>query len=338
MNGNGTAPVVLGGIDDQGDNITTVEVFVDGYKSCCNLIPKIPVNIAYENRAAATVAAKIYGCGGEETDTKAPTSNCMFLNVLDKAHYEWKSSPSDIPPMQDKRTSAAAVGAYGELYIFGGSNVALPNVYLLSSVSIYNPEIKRWRFLDSSMPHARAGHCAVLLKDVVYIIGGKTTESASTRKAVFLSIDTYNITSKVWSKTFSLEGYGIENRKDHACTFHHNSILISGGSSGTDWTDVLSSVIAINVNPGEGYMSVTKLPNLNQSRMSHGMTIYKDKPYVMGGHGTSDKHIDVNEMLINNGGGSGWTENGELQSARIHFSLTELSTNLLPDEGAECTS
>ena len=324
---NGNAPVVLGGIDDKGCNVTTVEVFMENFKPVCNLIPSIPRDMAYKNRATAAVAAKIYGCGGEGTKDKIPTNKCMVLNVLNKPVYEWKSSPDDIPVMPDARTSAAAIGAYGELYVFGGSNVTSPNVFLMSSVSVYNPEKKRWRYLDSTMKHARAGHCAVIQKDMVYLIGGKTCESSQ-----YMSVDTYNITSKTWM-THSLKNNNVEQRMGHACSVYHDKIIISGGSCGTDWTHVLNSVMAIDLTPGSSYMNVTHLSSMINRRMSHGMTIYKDSPYVIGGHGVSDENIDVNEMLDYNQ--NGWTVNGELHAARSHFSITEIDSKLLPENNAE---
>ena len=285
--------------------------------------------MAYKNSATAAVAARIYGCGGEGTDGK-PTKQCMVLNILNKPDYEWKSSEDAIPSMQDSRTSAAAIGAYGELYIFGGSNVTSPNVFLMSSVAIYNPEAKKWRYLDSQMEHARSGHCAVLQKDLVYIIGGKTSGCNN-----YMSVDTYNITSRQW-ETYSLEKEKVGHRMGHACSLHNNQIIVSGGSSGTDWTHVLENVIAIDITLGSQFMKVTTLPDMVHGRMSHGMTIYKDSPYVIGGHGTSDEYIAFNEML--NYTAISWVEMGKLHSARSHFSITELSSQLLPvNEGVECS-
>ena len=319
--------MILGGIDDEGYNVTTVEVFVEDYNPSCNLIPSIPSNMAYKNQATASVAASIFGCGGESTKYEKPTNQCMVLNVLNKPDYSWKSSEEDIPPMQEARTSAAAIGAYGELYVFGGSNVTSPNIFLMSSVSIYNPERKEWRYLDSLMTHARAGHCAVLEKDLVYIIGGKSSGSSK-----YMTVDTYNITSKQW-KTYSLEDDMVEHRMGHACTVWEEQIIVSGGSSGTDWTNVLKDVVAININQETNYMRVSNLPSMIHSRMSHGMTMYKSRPYVVGGHSTADEYIDTNEILNDD-----WVEMGELHAARSHFSVTELNSQLLPQvDPVECT-
>ena len=314
--GNGNVPVVLGGINQNGDNVTTVETFVDGSHDC-NVIPQIPEDMAYKNRATADVDAFIYGCGGEGTNDVKPTKECMVLDVLNMFDYRWKSSED----MLDARTNAAAVGAYGELYVFGGSNATPPNLSLMSSVLIYNPETKVWRYLDSEMKHARAGHCAILRRDLVFLVGGKTAECGCDK---YMSFDTYNITSKEW-KTYTLDG--TEQRMGHACTIHNDQIIVSGGASGTDWTNVRDDVISIDITPGSNFKKVTELPHLNRKRMSHGMTIYQNRPYVIGGHSTDDKYIDDNEMLSQNS--TYWEVNGSLYSNRSHFSVTELSSEVI---------
>jgi len=318
--GDGNVPVVLGGINRNGTNVTRVEAFVEDNHDC-NVIPEIPNDMAYKNRATAVFDANIYGCGGEGTNDVNPTKQCMVLDVLNKFDYHWKSSEEFISPMLDARTSAAAVGAYGELYVFGGSNSTPPNLSLMSSVLIYNPESKEWRYLDSEMEHARAGHCAILKKDLVFLLGGKTAGCGCDKD---MSFDTYNITSKEW-KTYSLDG--TEQRMGHACVLYKDQIIVSGGASGTDWTNLRDDVIAIDIIPGENFAQISSLPSLNTPRMSHGMTIYMDSPYVMGGHSTNDDYIKDNEIL--NGNSTKWDFNETLFTTRSHFSVTELSTEII---------
>ena len=63
------------------------------------------------------------------------------------------------------------------------------------------------------------------------------------------------------------------------------------------------------------------------------MTIYKDSPYVIGGHSTSDEYIEINERLSFED--NKWVEIGELHDARSHFSVIELNSQLLPEDDAE---
>ena len=70
---------------------------------------------------------------------------------------------------------------------------------------------------------------------------------------------------------------------------------------------------------------------MEQKRMSHGMAIYNDNLYVIGGHSISNDYINSNEMF----NGTAWVENGELKIARSHFSLVEVSSQFLPDDQAE---
>merc|ERR1712150_93713 len=123
---------------------------------------------------------------------------------------------------------------------------------------------------------------------------------------------------------------GKEQRMGHACSLYHDEIIVSGGSSGTDWTNVLNNVMSIDITPGSSYMKVTDLPSMKHPRMSHGMTIYKDSPYVIGGHSTNDEFIEINEMFSTQN--DSWVDKGTLHAARSHFSITELNSQLLPEE------
>ena len=125
----------------------------------------------------------------------------------------------------------------------------------------------------------------------------------------------------------------MKHRIGHACTLYNNQIMISGGASGTDWTDVLDDVISIDVTPGSDFKKTTDYPSLNKSRMSHRMTIFKKSPYVIGGHDKNDDYIVENEILAENE--TKWVLNGTLFTTRSHFSVTELSPELITDDNLE---
>ena len=69
--------LVLGGVDDNGANLTSVEV-VAATSNLGAAIPDIPPKMAYGARAAANIGGTIFACGGTDTCGKT-TNQCMYL-------------------------------------------------------------------------------------------------------------------------------------------------------------------------------------------------------------------------------------------------------------------
>ena len=69
--------------------------------------------------------------------------------------------------MSVPRSNAAAIGAYGSLYIFGGTD----GKQVLNSVDILEPETATWGSAPP-MPTPRSDHCVARHRDEVYVVGG----------------------------------------------------------------------------------------------------------------------------------------------------------------------
>ena len=96
------ADVVIGGVDDNGANLTSVEVVAaaasDHLSSAGSVaIPDIPSRMAYRGRAAANIAGTIFACGGTDTCGRA-TNRCMNLQKSAAKPLAWSD---DMP--QPKR-------------------------------------------------------------------------------------------------------------------------------------------------------------------------------------------------------------------------------------------
>lgn len=299
------APVILGGVDGSGENVTQVEIVGRNGQSISNLIPDIPSNLAYKNRAAATLGLKIFACGGLCSEGTSTTPQCMYLNFDNLMKLQWKT---DVPPMATPRSDASAVGSYGELYVMGGSSA---DGNKLDSVEVYNPEKKTWRSAPH-MPRGRSGHCSVHLAGEIFLVGGETTTGED-----YLTVDVYNVTSEQWT---SRNMDGVSNIRSHACTVLGSMVLVSGGVS-VEGSRALRDVFAMTTDLG----SVRKLPEMLVPRYSHGLTVFMSNPYIIGGYDQYSETIKTNEMLEN----GVWIDKGFLKSARGQFALTDIDISLM---------
>ena len=72
----------MGGIDDNGANLTSVEIISSGDDDDPAEIrmgvPDIPARMAYGGRAAANIGGTVYACAGTDTCGR-PTNRCTYL-------------------------------------------------------------------------------------------------------------------------------------------------------------------------------------------------------------------------------------------------------------------
>ena len=301
-------PVILGGIDNSGANLTTVEIIENVGHSCNYTFPDIPTKLAFKDRAGYTIGPVIYACGGVNMCNKY-TTNCMYLDMTKLWDFNWHD---DISPMTTARTEASAVGAYGELYIIGGLGVNTTK-----TVEVFNTQYGTWRQLSPSMPNSRAGHCSVVMNDLIFVIGGDTDGTA-------LSMDMFNITENVWKRTQVFRTIPV--RSGHACVLLGNDIFVTGGLEHLT-NHILRSSFSINIMTFE----TRTLPDMNHSRISHGLTLNHNQPYAVGGYNRSSSNnktanVDSNEILVQ----GKWVTFGALKSARSQFALTSVTQDIIP--------
>ncbi len=91
--------------------------------------------------------------------------------------------------MSVARTKAAAIDAYGLLFVIGGSNGA----ETLDSMEILDPTTGEWT-MGKQMFRPRMDHCVARYKDAIYAVGGLTTDGEMAP-----NIDVYNMTIQQWA-------------------------------------------------------------------------------------------------------------------------------------------
>merc|ERR1712196_539638 len=119
--------------------------------------------------AGAVLGGMLYLCGGGRVGADWEASKSVPSRRVAQASL--LTSPMTFKPaacMQIGRILSAAVCLRGQLFVIGGIG---QGGSVLSSVESFSPESGRWQLL-AELNVARAGCCAVVCGDQIYVIGG----------------------------------------------------------------------------------------------------------------------------------------------------------------------
>ena len=164
---------VIGGYDGS-KCLSSVEIFDVKDGDCHPSSPTNPMQLhkARSDFAAVVREEDIYVLGGfgDTVDKKAVNrlSSCEVINTNTSKRY-------DIPPMQDGRSSLAAVLFNNDIIAIGGWGNNSKR-HRLASVESYSCVTKTWTSL-APVTTPRAGHCAHLFDGKLFVIGGNFPNS-----------------------------------------------------------------------------------------------------------------------------------------------------------------
>ena len=185
--------VLTGGENGEGSNKNT-QCFVLSNSKCLSL-PVMRFRRAHHG--AAVCGGLLYIMGGKES---APV--CCF----NPRQYAWTTLDATL---NQKDCSVTAFNE--ELYVIGEDDS-------WRDVQVYNPVLNKWR-QGTSMETARAGHCAVVLKEHIYVIAGHDGEICQN------SLECYNPLTDQWSKVPNVS----KNRRFAAAATACEKIIVVGG-------------------------------------------------------------------------------------------------------------
>ncbi len=120
---------------------------------------------------------------GGATFKEGKFSLCTNNEMFSFKENKWKTFPG----LRTPRCSFEAVAFKDDIFIIGGRDT---NDNVLRSVTRLNVKTGK-ETVVSPMIHARDKHAAVVLNDVIYVIGGRTNEAS-------FSIEKYNIAKNSW--------------------------------------------------------------------------------------------------------------------------------------------
>ncbi|KAI1314311.1 Negative regulator of mitotic exit [Mortierella claussenii] len=205
------------------------------------------------------------------------------LHVLHTARKEW-NKPAIQGPLPTPRHSHTGCSVGTTMYIFGGQ---VDNYYLDDIVAFDMKTITtdpRWGKLEpqTESPPARAGHCAGVHDNKIYIFGGADADY------FYNDIWCFDPRALTWTP-IPASGYLPTGRHGHACTVADGVMYIFGGNS-PDGTE-LNDAYAFKIHERRWYLFQNVGP-VASARSGHTMCTIKDRIFILGGESEQTKLED----------------------------------------------
>ena len=190
--------VLTGGVLVNNQQSDKTRCFVPATKKWLNSLPTMPNSRS--NHDAAVCGGLLYVVGG----TSFYSSVCSF----NPEQKKWNST-GDYRTGQD-----CSVTTFNEvLYVIGGD-------LNWNKTQIYKPTLDEWKEV-APMKTGRAGHCAVVLQEHIYVIAGHNS------KACHNSVECYDPSTDQWKRIPSIS----KARRFAAAATSHGKIVVVGGYS-----------------------------------------------------------------------------------------------------------
>ena len=233
-----------GGSSVHDPSVNNTSCFVPATKTWVSL-PMMP--LARAHHGAAVCGGLLYVMGGM---CSAPV--CSFNPKENK----WSTLDITL-----NRKYCSVTFYNDELYVIGGEDS-------WHDVQIYNPVFDKWR-RGTSMETARAGHCAVVLKEHIYVIAGNDGEICHN------SVECYNPLTDQWAEISSLS----EVRRSATAVAVGGKIIVVGGFG--DMTNTTIEPSCEIFEPSTNQWSL--VPSLSIHRAASGIVSIGDTVYLFGG-------------------------------------------------------
>lgn len=170
-----------------------------------------PMSVGLEQFGIATDGVKIFVAGGYETTgtDRNDDAETDALWIYDVRSGIWTAGP-DMPGWR-VGLSLAIVG--DKIYALGGRGTSMQRIY------VFDIGTQKWSVSKSSNPAPRVDSAVVVDDGLIYVIGGKEGNSASSR------VDIFDPIKGTWTRGPSLP----EPRESHAAAVFEGKIHVIGG-------------------------------------------------------------------------------------------------------------
>jgi N-acetylneuraminic acid mutarotase len=212
-------------------------------------------------------------------------NNSGPLNKVEKININnFSSGWTQMPTMNEKRSSFAAALHDKYIYVFGGHNGRTE----LSSIERFDIPNNKWDVLNSKMNMKRNGHAAVTVGDKIYIIGGEDENGNNLN-----SMDIFDISSNTFQQ---------ENIPNIPIALTYMSaiaigkwIVVTGGSNNENVYIAESYVYDTEQNEWKDDINCSKL---SVARDTHTATVLGgDTIYICGGSGVEDNNNNTLDSI-----------------------------------------
>ncbi len=198
------------------------------------------------------------------------------------------------------RAGAAAVTYNGKIYVFGGKSV---NNNVLNSVEVYDPLNETWSITEvASFKYARYNATAIVWKDKIYLIGGRSNNK------VMEKMEVYDPAQNMWSKAHEMHN----EREGHSANILNDHIYVFGGRKSSDYVDDIEWYDAENSEWEEADTDME-----DHSRAAHFNAVYENTYYMFGGYFYGGPTNTIYKLSPDSSNAA-WTDIGRLDTPRAY--------------------
>ncbi|KAF9919455.1 Negative regulator of mitotic exit [Linnemannia zychae] len=248
-------------------------------------------------------------------DAKGKTSDTLY--VFHTGRKEWnKPSIQSLQPAPRHSHAACVIGTV--MYIAGGQ---LSGFYMNDIVAFdmktLNGKNPVWTMIEpkSSLPPARAGHCAAAFDGKVYIFGGADD------KYYYNDIWCFDPSSKRW-EAVPAYGHLPTSRQGHTCCVINDTMYIYGGMNHED--QLLNDLFAFKFTERR-WISIPV--TVASARTEHAMCNVGDKIYILGGQLDMNSNEDSGLIHVLDTAKIRWNDqSGSQRSAYDNESTSRMET------------
>ena len=205
--------------------------------------------------AAAVCGGQLYVVGGL---SEIPL--CCFNPVQN----EWCSTEKNLP----FHPHSALVALNEELYLIGGDSDNK------RQVRKYKCNLDQWEFL-SPMAFSRAAHCAVVLEELIYVMGGHDDN------VCLRSVECYNPANDQWTQILDMNN---ARKFSAAAAITNGKIIVVGGYSDMGFTRIEETCEIFDKSLNQ--WSLVSSPTV--PRAACGIVSVKSAVYLFGGEDTNN--------------------------------------------------
>ena len=247
-----TVVVLTGGHRSGSISTSTTLGFVLATKKWLQL-PMMPC--PRTRHAAAVCGGQLYVVGGF---SEIPL--CCFNPVQN----EWFSTEKNLP----FHPHSALVALNEELYLIGGDSDDK------RQVRKYKCNLDQWEFL-SPMAFSRAAHCAVVLEELIYVMGGHDDNLC------LRSVECYNPANDQWTQILDMNN---ARKFSAAAAITNGKIIVVGGYSDMGFTRIEETCEIFDKSLNQ--WSLVSSPTV--PRAACGIVSVKSAVYLFGGEDTNN--------------------------------------------------
>jgi len=271
--------VLSGGYDDEADYIFFSRqnyCFVPATKEWHSLCPMPNTFLPHPGSIYTSLCGgRLYVVGDYSTS----------VGCFNPQKNSWKSKETAFP--SQIATGFTITSFNEELYIIGGFLKSEDDEVegVVKEAYKYNPIRNEWKQL-ASMATERSSHCAVVLEDLIYVIGG------SDRHTALESVECYDPSTNQWMKVPDLTN---PRRLSSAATVCEKIFVVGGYFEMGDITEEMIEPTCELFDPCLNQWSLVSIPKV--PRAGCGIVSVDDTVYVFGGQDGNGRFLDSVECF-----------------------------------------